>query len=113
MLSHFSNSCPRRRHSNGQTNTSRPFFILSKSYPNEETLYLYLVVSNEALSETLIQETLEGKKPVYITSKALQGSEVRYQQIVKVAMTLINTVRRLRYYFLAHTIIVKTDQPIK
>ncbi|XP_058759896.1 uncharacterized protein LOC131633201 [Vicia villosa] len=80
---------------------------------NDEILYLYLAVSNEAVSTTLIREAKDGQKPVYFTSKALQGPEVRYQQIEKVTMALIIAARRLRYYFLAHTIIVRTDQPIK
>ena len=45
--------------------------------------------------------------------KALQGPEVRYQQIEKVALDLINMARRLRHYFLAHTIIVQIDQPVR
>lgn len=51
--------------------------------------------------------------PVYFTGKALQGHEVRYQQIKKVSLTLIIVARRLGYYFLAHTVVVWTDQPIK
>ena len=43
----------------------------------------------------------------------LQGPDVRYQQIEKVALDLINMARRLRHYFLAHTIIVRTDQPVR
>ncbi|GAU18799.1 hypothetical protein TSUD_80880 [Trifolium subterraneum] len=78
-----------------------------------EVLYLYLAVVSEAISATLIRETLEGQKPLYFTSKALQGPELRYQRIEKVALALVNAARRLRYYFLAHTIVVRTDQPIK
>ncbi|GAU26329.1 hypothetical protein TSUD_101620 [Trifolium subterraneum] len=78
-----------------------------------EVLYLYLAVASEAVSATLIRETLEGHKPIYFTSKALQGPELRYQRIEKVALALVTAARRLRYYFLAHTIIVRTDQPIK
>ncbi|GAU42913.1 hypothetical protein TSUD_86510 [Trifolium subterraneum] len=78
-----------------------------------EVLYLYLAVASEAVSATLIRETLEGQKPVYFTSKALQGPELRYQRIEKVALALVSAARRLRYYFLAHTIVVRTDQPIK
>jgi ribonuclease HI len=79
----------------------------------DETLYVYLAVSTEAVSAALIRETTEGQKPVYFTSKALQGPEVRYQQIEKVALALVIAARRLRQYFLAHTIVVRTDQPIK
>ncbi|CAJ2665348.1 unnamed protein product [Trifolium pratense] len=79
----------------------------------EEVLYIYLSVASEAVSAALVRETTEGQKPVYFTSKALQGPELRYTQIEKVALALINAARRLRHYFLAHTIIVRTDQPIK
>ncbi|MCI29151.1 hypothetical protein A2U01_0050360, partial [Trifolium medium] len=60
----------------------------------EEILYIYLAVSSEAVSAALIRETTEGQKPVYFTSKALQGPEIRYQQIEKVALTLIIAGRR-------------------
>ncbi|XP_058722967.1 uncharacterized protein LOC131594783 [Vicia villosa] len=86
--------------------------VLSRPDDNEP-LYLYLAVSNEAVSAALIREIDDGQKPVYFTSKALQGPEVQYQQIEKVALALVTAARRLRYYFLAHTIIVQTDQPIK
>ncbi|CAJ2634768.1 unnamed protein product [Trifolium pratense] len=79
----------------------------------EEVLYIYLSVASEAVSAALVCETMEGQKPVYFTSKALQGPELRYTQIEKVALALINAARRLRHYFLAHTIVVRTDQPIK
>ncbi|XP_058769007.1 uncharacterized protein LOC131642852 [Vicia villosa] len=78
-----------------------------------EILYLYLAVSTEAVSAALIRETPEGKKPIYFTSKALQGPEIRYQQIEKVGLALITATRRLRHYFLAYTIFVRTEQPMK
>ena len=43
----------------------------------------------------------------------MQGPELRYHQIEKVALALVTAARRLRQYFLAHTITVRTDQPIK
>ena len=73
---------------------------------NGETLFLYLIVSTEAVSATLVCETPDGQNPVYFTSKALQGPDVRYQQIEKVSLALVNAARRLRHYFMAHTIIV-------
>ncbi|GAU44282.1 hypothetical protein TSUD_371820 [Trifolium subterraneum] len=81
------------------------FKLLRKEFAFEWT--------EECFSATLIRETLEGKKPVYFTSKDLQGPELRYQRIEKVALALVTAARRLRYYFLAHTIVVRTDQPIK
>ena len=55
---------------------------------------------------------MEGQRKIYFTSKALQCPEARYQQIEKVALALVNSSRRLRHYFLAYTIVVRTDQPI-
>ncbi|CAJ2653385.1 unnamed protein product [Trifolium pratense] len=82
--------------------------------PNEgETLYLYLAVASEAISAVLIRETEQGQKPVYFVSKALQGPELRYLQIEKTALAVVMAARKLRHYFLAHSIVVRTDQPIK
>ncbi|XP_058761740.1 uncharacterized protein LOC131635150 [Vicia villosa] len=78
-----------------------------------EILYLYLVVSTKAVSAALIRETPEDQKPIYFTSKAFQGPKVRCQQIEKVGLTLITAARRLRHYFLAHTIVVRIEQPVK
>jgi hypothetical protein len=49
-----------------------------------------------------------GPKPVYFTSKALQGAEERYPRIDKLALALVVSTRRLRPYFQAHTIRVLT-----
>ncbi|CAJ2676632.1 unnamed protein product [Trifolium pratense] len=82
--------------------------------PNEgETLYLYLAVASEAISAVLIRETEQGQKPVYFVSKALQGPELRYLQIEKTALAVVMAARKLRHYFLAHSIVVRTDQPTK
>ncbi|XP_058775915.1 uncharacterized protein LOC131650215 [Vicia villosa] len=78
-----------------------------------EILYIYLTVATEAVSAALIRETSEGQKPIYFTSKELQGPEIRYQQIENVGLALITAARRLRHYFLAHTIVVRTEQPVK
>jgi hypothetical protein len=74
-----------------------------------EVLCLYLSVSSDAVSAVLIRETAEGQKAVYFTSKALLGPETRYQRIEMVALALLTVARRLRQYFLAHTVVVRTD----
>jgi hypothetical protein len=43
----------------------------------------------------------------------LLGPETRYQKIEKVALAFLTTAQRLMQYFLAHTIIDRTDQPIR
>src|SRR6266487_3749988 len=79
----------------------------------DEKLYLYLAVASEAISAVLIRETEQGQKPVYFVSRALQGPELRYLQIEKIALAVIMAARKLRYCFLAHSIIIRTDQPVK
>lgn len=84
------------------------------SWPEKDkVLYLYLVVTSEAISAMLIRETPEGQRLIYFTSKALQGPKSRYQQIKKVDLALVTAARRLRHYFMAYTIMVRMDQPIK
>ncbi|XP_019432725.1 PREDICTED: uncharacterized protein LOC109339689 [Lupinus angustifolius] len=86
--------------------------ILSKPLL-EEILYVYLAVYDGAVAAVLIRETAEGQSPVYFTSKALQGPELRYQKLEKVAYALLVAARRLCQYFQSHTTIVRTNQPIR
>ncbi|XP_061362992.1 uncharacterized protein LOC133306646, partial [Gastrolobium bilobum] len=86
--------------------------VLSKQNPGE-ILILYLAVGEEAISAVLIKETNDGQEPIYFVSRALQGAEVRYQKLEKVAFALLVMARRLRPYFQGHQIVVRTNQPIR
>ncbi|RDX82530.1 hypothetical protein CR513_36660, partial [Mucuna pruriens] len=61
----------------------------------------------------LIQEEEGEQRPVYFTSKVLQGLEKRYQKIEKAALALVTASRRLRPYFQTFSVIVRTDLPIR
>ncbi|XP_025630274.1 uncharacterized protein [Arachis hypogaea] len=76
-------------------------------------LCLYLSVSNHAISSVLVTETGRKQNPVYFISRVLQPTETRYPKIEQLALTLVTTARRLRHYFQSHTIIVRTDQPLR
>ena len=78
----------------------------------ENPFFIYLSVTEKALSSVLIKEEKKQRKPVYYISKALQGVEVKYQKIEKLAFALIVSARRLRPYFQGHRIIVMTKHPI-
>jgi len=78
-----------------------------------EKLYLYLVVSNRAVSSALIREEGNVQKPVYYTSQAFQGAEASYLRMEKIVFALLVAFRKLRPYFQAHPIVVMTDQPIR
>ncbi|XP_075656371.1 uncharacterized protein LOC142626433 [Castanea sativa] len=85
--------------------------LLRPSVPGEE-LFLYLTVSTEAVSATLIREEGKVQKPVYFISRALRGAEERYPPMEKLAFALVTAARKLKPYFQAHTINVLTDKPL-
>lgn len=60
-----------------------------------------------------MQEIDTEQKPIYFVSRVLQGAEIRYRKIEKLALALVVTARRLRPYFQTYEVIVRTDQPIR
>ncbi|XP_015953826.1 uncharacterized protein LOC127747537 [Arachis duranensis] len=87
--------------------------ILAKPQTGE-TLYLYLSITEEALAAALIREDeKKEQKPVYFISKVLQDAETRYSRLEKLAFALLTASRRLRQYFQAHPVTVRTDQAVK
>ena len=82
--------------------------LLSPSRPGEE-LYLYIAVSQVAVSAALVREEEGSQWLIYFISKAFQGVEERYPRMEKLAFALVTAVRKLKPYFQAHTIIVLTD----
>ena len=86
--------------------------LLSPSMPREE-LYLYIAVSQVAISTALIRDEGSSQRPVYFISRAFRGAEERYPRMEKLAFALITTARKLKPYFQADIIIVLTDQPLK
>jgi len=54
-----------------------------------EELYLYLTVAYEAIGAVLIKKEGKEHKPIYFVSKALQGLELNYQNLKKVAYALV------------------------
>ena len=86
--------------------------LLSPSMPGEE-LYLYIAVSQAAVSAALVREKGGLQQPDYFISRAFRGVEERYPRMEKLAFALVTAVRKLKPYFQAHTIIVLMDQPLK
>ena len=86
--------------------------LLSPSMPGEE-LYLYIAVSQAAVSAALVRDEGCSQRPVYFVSRAFRGAEERYPRMEKLAFALITAARKLKPYFQAHTIVVLTDQPLK
>ncbi|XP_061373826.1 uncharacterized protein LOC133316127 [Gastrolobium bilobum] len=78
-----------------------------------EPLIIYLSVGDVVVSSVLVQENEEGQQPIYFVSRLLQGAELRYQKLEKVAFSLLISARRLRAYFQGHRIVVRSDLPIR
>lgn len=86
--------------------------ILTRPDPGK-TLYLYLSITDQAVSAILVQESRKDQQPIYFMSKVLHGAKTRYQKIEKLGLALVVAARRLRPYFQCHPIVVRTDQPVR
>jgi hypothetical protein len=63
--------------------------LLSTSV-NGESLYIYLVTSEHAVSAAIVREDYSIQKPVYYTSKTLDETESRYLPLKKLAACLVS-----------------------
>ena len=72
--------------------------LLSPSIMGQKS-YLYLAVSNIAVSLALIKEEGNTQKSIYYTNQAFQGVEANYPRMEKIAFALLFASRKLRPYF--------------
>ncbi|RDX61767.1 hypothetical protein CR513_59972, partial [Mucuna pruriens] len=86
--------------------------ILTSPTP-DNPLLVYLSISDDVVSATIVQERDKDQQSVYFVSKVLQGLEKWYQKIEKATITSIITSRRLRPYFQSNCVVVRTGMPIK
>ena len=82
--------------------------LLSKPIEGE-TLYLYLVVSKNAVSVALVREEGKAQWPVYYLRKRLLDTKTRYPGLEKLALALVVASRKPRPYFHRHSIEVLTN----
>ena len=69
-------------------------------------------MSPAAVSMALVREEDKVQKLMYYTSWALRGVEERYPLMEKLAFALVTAARKLKPYFLAHTVVILTDKPL-
>ena len=86
--------------------------ILAKPVTGEP-LYLYVAVSQAAVSGVLVREEQGDQRPIFYTSKSLVDAETRYPIMEKLALAVVSAARKLRPYFQSHTIIVMTSHPLR
>ncbi|XP_012833996.1 PREDICTED: uncharacterized protein LOC105954857 [Erythranthe guttata] len=78
-----------------------------------ETLFVYLSVGDESISSVLFKEVSGQQLPIYYINKILTTSEIRYSEVEKIAYALVLTTRRIRPYFLSHTMVIRTSLPLR
>ena len=79
----------------------------------EKDLFMYLAVSEVAVSAGLFCEKNKKQRLVFYMSRMLLDVETHYSAVEKMVLTLVNAKKKLRHYFETHPIIVITDFPIK
>ena len=84
------------------------------SIPNPgEPLFLYLAVSDHAVSAVLVWELGQEQKPVFFVSKVMDETKLRYLPLEKAALALIQATKKLPHYFQFSTVTVLSDLPLK
>ena len=72
--------------------------ILSKP-KKEEVLYVYLLVTDYAVSLVLVRNENGVQRPVYYVSKSLKEAETCYLPLEKAVLAIMHTTRKLPHYF--------------
>ena len=63
-----------------------------------EDLYMYLLVSEHAVSVVLLRD--QGvQQPIYYINKTLVDAEMRYLPLEKLVLALVHATRKLPHYF--------------
>ena len=79
----------------------------------DEVLFAYIAVAPHAVSLVLIRVNNGVQRPVYYVSKSLHEAEVRYLPLEKAVLAVVLGIRKLPYYFQAHTVVVLTQLPLR
>ena len=79
----------------------------------EEVLFADIVVASHAINELLVRVEDGVQRPVYYMSKLLHEAKVRYLLLEKAILAVVHAMRKVPYYFQAHTIVILTQLPLQ
>ena len=85
--------------------------MLTAPEPGKD-LYMYLLVSEHAVSAILLRD--QGvQQAIFYISKTLVDAEMRYLPLEKLVLALVYATRKLPHYLQAHVVYILTEYPLQ